>query len=220
MKSKYVVIASGLLLLSCFGAPSFAASENGGSNQTDMPRRSSSSDRIIRRLIIEGSLVNAGYEGGDSSRYSKPNGYSAGALLDLIGTDKLVLETGALYRQLGTNIDNGLKNNTWTANYISVPVSAKYYFNGQENTSLYLKAGAMGSTLISNNTYYATPTTQIGARSWETAVLAGLGLKLNLSAETDLMLEADYNRALDSLFADSSLYRSDLAATLGFAVNL
>lgn len=214
------VILFTLISLGCLSNPAFGASEDGGNNQTDISRQSSSPARAVRRIIIEGSLVNAGYEGGDSSRYSQPNGYSAGILFDLFGTAKMVLETGALYRQLGTTIDNGLGSNSLTANYISVPVSAKYYFNGQENTSLYMKAGAMGSTLISNNTYYATPTTQIGARAWETALLAGLGLKFNLGANSDLLVEADYTRALDSLFAGSSVYRSDLSAALGLAFNL
>src|SRR5947209_5714552 len=64
-------------------------------------------NRVFRRIIFEGSLINAGFDGGDASRYSKPNGFNAGALLDLLGTGDLVLETGAMYRQLGTTVDNG-----------------------------------------------------------------------------------------------------------------
>ncbi|OFZ11210.1 MAG: hypothetical protein A2Z20_11005 [Bdellovibrionales bacterium RBG_16_40_8] len=67
---------------------------------------------------------------------------------------------------------------------------------------------------------YVTPTTQIGARSWETAFLGGLGIKFNLSPATDLLLEADYSRSIDSVFNNASVYRSDLSAALGLAVNL
>ena len=205
-----------VLFLGTFAKPVYAQ----GTNEAGARRDSSSPDRLVRRVIVEGAFINAGYQGADTTRYSKPNGYDAGVLFDLFGNAGMVLETGVLYRQLGTTYDNGLGSNSFTANYISVPVSAKYYFNGQENTSLYMKAGVMGSTLISNNTMYATPTTQIGAQAWETALLAGLGVKFNLSSASDLLIEADYNRALDSLFADSSVYRSDLSAALGVAINL
>jgi opacity protein-like surface antigen len=170
--------------------------------------------------MVEASLSNIGFQGDDSTRYSSANGYSAGALVDLLGTSNLVLETGVLYRQLGTTYKNGLGDNRFTANYISVPISAKYYFSGQEVTSLYLKAGVMGSTLISDNTVYATPTTRIGARSWETAFLAGVGVKVNLSDVSDLIVEGDYSRSIESVFNNASIYRSDLSAALGFAVNL
>jgi len=192
----------------------------GGVSETTAPRQASSPERFFRRLIVEGALVNAGTEGGDISRYSKPNGYSAGVLFDLLGTQELVLETGVLYRQFGTTVENSFGDNSFTANYISVPVSAKYYFNGQENTSPYLKAGAMGSTLISNNTIYASRTLQLGPNAWETALLAGLGIKVNLTSSSDLLIEADYTRSLDSVFTNQNVYRSDLGAALAVAVNL
>ncbi len=190
------------------------------SETSTQPRQEPSSGRFLRRLIIEGSLVNAGYQGGDTSRYKKPNGYSAGLLLDLVGTANLVIETGVLYRQLGTSLENSVEDRDFTANYISVPVSAKYYFGGQEGTSLYAKAGVMGSTLISNNSLYTTPTTKIGARRWETSLLAGLGFKLNVATATDVLVEADYARAFESVFPDTDIYRSDFSGTLGLAFAL
>ena len=190
------------------------------SSQTSIGYQSRSEDRFVRRIIVEGSLANAAYQGDQSSRYTKPNGYSAGVLLDLLGSRDVVLETGAMYRQFGTTYNNGLGDNTFTANYISVPIDAKFYLSGQEVTSLYLKAGFLGSTLISNNTMYATPTSQFGARSWETAFLGGLGAKFNLTSSTDLLVEVDYSRSIDSVFNDTTVYRSDLSAALGFAMNL
>ena len=206
-------------LLSC-ASPSAFGADYGASTEISVINENRDQDRFFRRVIFEGSLANAGYQGDGSSRYSNPNGYSAGVLLDLLGHGGLVLETGAMYRQLGTTYNNGVGDNKFTANYISIPVDVKYYFSGQETTSLYLKAGVMGSTLISNNTMYSTPTTQIGARSWETAFLGGLGVKFNLSSATDLLLEADYSRSIDSVFNDANVYRSDISAALGLAINL
>ena len=216
-KNGFMILVYSFLSFTSF--PAFCA-DDGGSTETTVANENRSPDRFFRRIIVAGSLANAGYQGGDSTRYSRPNGYSAGVLLDILGSGGLVLETGALYRQFGTTYDNGLGSNTFTANYISVPVDAKYYFSGQETTSLYLKAGVMGSSLISNNTMYATPTTQIGASAWETALLGGLGVKFNLSSATDFLLEADYSRSIDSVFNGASVYRSDLSAAVGLAVNL
>ncbi len=196
------------------------AEESGGSSQASITNSARSPDRFFRRLIFEASFANAGYEGQDSPRYSRPNGYHAGLLFDLLGTGGLVLETGALYRQFGTTYNNGLAENDFTANYISIPIDAKYYLSGQEATSLFIKAGVMGSTLISNNTMYSTPTNQIGARSWETAFLVGAGVKFNLTGATDLLFEVGYNRSIDSVMNNVDIYRSDLSAALGLALNL
>ncbi len=59
----------------------------------------------------------------------------------------------------------------------------------------------MGSTLISENTMYTTPSTQIGAKSWETAFLVGAGFKINISTSADLLLEANYNRSIEEELA-------------------
>ena len=200
--------------------PTISLAATTGSSESTNTNDSSNPNRIVRRVILEGSLTNAGYDGGQASRYSKANGYAVGALFDLLGSGSLVLEMGVLYRQLGTTIDNGLGNNDFTANYISVPASLKYYLSGQERTSLYLKAGVLGSTLISGNQIYITPTTHVGARSWETSFLAGVGLKVDLTQKTGLIGEVDYNRATDSIFPGSDIYRSDITGTLGLALNL
>lgn len=221
MKSIYSSIYLTVLVFS-FVANCAHAEEEGaaGTSEEEASQRSTSSSRFFRRFIVEGSMVNAGYEGNESSRYTKPNGFSVGALLDLLGSANLVLETGAVYRQLGTTVNDGLADNSFTANYISVPVSAKYYFSGQEASSFYIKGGVMGSTLISDNTIFTSPTTQIGARSWEAAFLAGIGYKFALASVTDALLEVDYNRSISSVFPDMDIYRSDITGTLGFAFNL
>ena len=218
-KSSFVYATAALSFLACL-APSLSLAAEEGRSEATNTRESPTSGRIIRRVIFEGSLTNAGYEGGQASRYSKANGYAAGALFDLLGGGNLVLETGLLYRQIGTSVDNGVNHDDFTGHYLSVPASLKYYFSGQEHTSIYIKGGVMGSTLVSGNQIYTTPTSKIGARSWETSFLAGLGLKLDLSPMTGIVAEADYNRAVDSIFPDSNIYRSDFSGTLGLALNL
>jgi opacity protein-like surface antigen len=214
-KLKVVMSVAALTFLSVS-----ALAQEETTTRTSVTGESRAPDRFVRRIMVEGSLANAGYQGDTEGRYSKPNGYTAGILADLIGSDKMVLETGVLYRQFGTDYASGIGPNTFTANYISVPLAAKYYFRDQEETSFYMKGGVMGSTLISDNRLYETATSQFGARAWETAFLVGLGMKFNLTAATDLLVEADYSRSIDSVFNNYSVYRSDISGALGLAINL
>ena len=204
----------------CISSVCHGATDVDGSNTATTDSAYRDADRTFRRLIPEVSLANAGYEGGDSTRYSSPNGFAAGFMVDLFGKENLVMELGALYRQFGTTYSNGVLNNKYTADYISIPLTAKYYFSGQEVTSFFLKAGVMGSTLVSKNSTYQTPTTQIGARSWETAFVAGLGGKISMTDRTDFVIEADYSRSIDSVLNGANVYRSDLSGVLGVAINL
>lgn len=220
LRNTPLVLSALLFSFICTGSVARAADDSTGTTQGQVTTESHNSDRFFRRIMAEAAYSNVGFQGDNTSRYSQPNGYTAGILLDIIGTGNWVMELGALYRQFGTNYNNGLGNNSFTANYISVPIDAKYYFSGQEGTSLYIKAGAMGSTLTSNNTLYATPTTQVGARQWETAFLGGVGCKIGLNDTTDLLIEGDYSRSIDSVFDGSNVYRSDISAGAGVSVNL
>ena len=93
MKKNY-----GFLFLALAFGMSFSigalAQENSGSSQSTITSEGRSPDRFLRRVIFEGALANAGYQGDNTDRYSKPNGYSAGAVVDLLGSQNLVLETG------------------------------------------------------------------------------------------------------------------------------
>ncbi len=173
-------------------------------------------DGFFRRIFVTASLMSAGYAGDDAERYTEPNGFSAGFLFDLAGQESFVLESGLLYRKLGNRVTDGFLGADYSGQYLSIPFAAKYYFGGQEATSLYVKGGLMGSLLVAENNTLLSP----GARSWETAFLAGLGYKVALARTTDLIVELDYTRALSSIFPGSSVYRSDLSAALGVGVDL
>jgi hypothetical protein len=218
MKFKLAVVAA----ISLLSAVSFGASENNsGQIQTEAPRRSSSEERIIRRINPQAGLIWSEYRGTDNKVYFGSNGFSAGATLDLFGTQKMVFETGLLYRQRNASADSGFGTTTFTARYLSVPADLKYYFNGQENTSLYIKAGAMGSNLLDSNTTRTVSgsTVNFNADQWELDGITGLGLKFYLSPSTDLFVEADYQRPWSNMFNGNYAY-SALSANAGFGVNL
>jgi opacity protein-like surface antigen len=193
---------------------------NQNSSETSATEYIRESNRTVRRLLVEGSLTNIGYEGKDAARDSKVNGYTVGLLFDLFGSFNFVLETGALYRQLGITIDDRFGDSALPANYVSIPISGKYYFTSQNETSAYLKAGALESAMVSKNISYTKNEKVIKARTWETAMLVGLGIKTKLTSQTDVLFEGDYTRALESMFYDSSVYRSELSATIGIGINL
>ncbi|MDZ4676543.1 MAG: outer membrane beta-barrel protein [Oligoflexia bacterium] len=213
MKFKFILAAVSLMSTVAFGA-----TENSGEVVTDAPRRSSSEERIVRRIIPQAGIIWSEYRGSDNKVYFGREGYSVGALFDLLGTHKMVLETGALYRERGVATDN----TTFRARYISIPVTAKYYLNGQENTSFYLKAGAMGSNLIgsdSTRTVSSNSTVNFTADQWELDGVAGVGMKFVLSQNTDIFIEATYQRPWENLFSGEYAY-SALSGNAGFGINL
>lgn len=175
--------------------------------------------RFVRRVIVEGSRTGMSHQGIDAPQYSNPMGYSTGLVFDIAGKRNFVVELGALYRQEDTTINNGFINDRFRTQYISVPLSAKYYFIDQEFSSPYVKVGAMGSFLVSDNTVTSASAQQVGAQSWETALMGGLGYKVYATTLLDFLVEADYIRGLDSLFPDTNAYRSDLSLGLGVAFN-
>lgn len=223
-KTKLNLATLLVLFSSSYGlAQSYSSEEeeNLGRSSAYMITVPPNENRFFRRIILGGGLINSGYEGADLSRYSRPNGYIAGILLDIIGTKKLVFEVGAQYRELVSNFEaSAAPDSTVVAQYLTVPVNAKYYFNGQNATSLFIKGGVLGSTLLSNNKIYSDQNKEIGPRLWETALQAGMGVKLNLSPYSDLIIEANYNRSVDPIYENSSIFRSDLIANAAVALTL
>ena len=215
---KSILLAVAALVSVC--SLSYAGQE--GSTETTVDRSASSEQRLVRRIIPQADLVYSNYQGDVINR----QGYAVGALVDLGTGYHLVVETGALYRQLNASFNNSFGNTDYTANYISVPASLKWYFSGQENSSLYIKAGAQASTLINQNATYSPGYTgssrDLNGRSWEFAGLGGVGAKLYLSRSSDLILEADYTRATDTLFtnANGNVYDSAFNFGAGVAFNL
>ncbi len=167
-------------------------------------------ERFFRRVILESSIVSSEYNGADAHHYIQPAGYNSGILVDIIGKENLVLETGALYRELLTVVDRDFSNSSIRSSYLVLPATAKYYLDGQEGTSFYCKAGLMG----------ATPTSSLQSNIWELAGFAGLGLKIHAFSDVDFLFEADYSRSFEAIFPDSDVYRSGFGIAVGIAINL
>ncbi len=197
------------------------------SNQSKMrfENRGSSEERLVRRIIPQASIILSDYKGADAPDYLNKNGFSVGALADL-GTDyNLVLETGLLFRQFNAGSQFALWNTNYTNNYLSVPVAAKYYFSGQENTSFYVKGGAMGSTLVSQSTSStpgnAGPIYSVNDQNFEVSALGGFGAKFFISRDTDFVVEGVYTRDVNAIFTNpAGVYIGALNFSAGVTVNL
>jgi len=205
----------------------FAMSQQLTSNEVKLriENRGSSEERFVRRLIPQAAIISSDYRGSDAPYYANRPGFSVGALFDFGPGYNLVGESGVLYRQFSAATQGELGGSVqYTNNYLALPLTAKYYFGGQENTSLYLKAGLMMSTLVSQtaNTSagYSGPIYDVNNRNFELSALGALGGKFYLSPQTDLVIEGAYSRATDSWTNASGIYNAAWNVSAGLAVNL
>ncbi len=150
-------------------------------------------NRFVRRIIPEIGVVIGDVTTKTSSTRT---GLNVGAVTDLLGTKEMVLETGLLYRQLGTS-DNGA---TIALNYLTVPVSAKYYFFGQQATGPYAKAGVTpginvaASATDSSGNNSTSISNQIS--TFDFGFILAAGGKFNVGSQLSIIAEAYYNRGL------------------------
>jgi hypothetical protein len=108
---------------------------------------------------------------------------------------------------MGTSVGN----NSITMNYITVPLAAKYYFGGERETGFYAKGGVVPGI----NVAHSMTTTAQGqsntvdiqdVNTLDFGVLVGVGGKLQLGGNTDLLLEADYVRGITSLYGPNTQF--------------
>src|ERR1700677_4510356 len=110
-------------------------------------------------------------------------GFQGGVTTDLLGSNKWVMETGLLYKQMGASIPIQTGTETWYVNYLQVPILAKYYFLGQAGTTFYGKGGFVPGINVSHSES-GDPTGNndlSGINTFDLEFLLGVGGKLELS---------------------------------------
>lgn len=183
-----------------------------GESTASLPAAESRNDFKPTRILpqIGGALSSITGEGtGDAKNRV---GLHVGATADF-GSSDFVIESGLLYRQLGANAGQG--DSELTANYLSVPVFAKYYFQGFDETSLYVKGGLLASVLVYKE--------QRGGRAindFDFGPSAGIGAKFPAGSSSEFFVEANYYRGLIQLWENGSQYNSSLALMGGFSLAL
>lgn len=213
-----------LIFILCFCFLTVGAFAQENSNTTSTENTASSPHRLVRRIMPQVQLIYSNYQSDATTNYINKQGWGAGALFDFGTAQHLVLESGLLYRELNGGFQNTYGSTTYTFDYLSLPVAAKVYFSGQENTSFYLKAGAMASTQTASNVVYspgyAGSAQSVNGRAWEFAGLGGAGMKFVLTPQSDIFIEADYSRPTDILFTTATGYNAAWNLGAGFGLNL
>lgn len=208
---------------------------------------------LIGRVTPAVSLIFSGFSGVDKNAFASPYkgmrlGTGAGATVD-IGRSNLVLETGLLYQQLGSDISSmpsaGFALVTALSgdpelklDYLAIPIEAKYYFSGQKKSSWYVKGGLMPSFLVSKNAKISsqvfgyqdgsfgwheetTSTSNVPANNIYLPAVIGIGGKMNVSDNIAIILETTYQHSITPIFTDSpSSTLSGLSFTTGLDIDL
>lgn len=182
------------------------------------------SARYVHRVVPQAQVIFPSYQTSGSTSFVAQQGWGVGALVDIGNEPNLVIESGLLYRQL----NGGTKDTTGAADYsfsyLSLPVSAKYYFTGQDATSFYVKGGGIASTLTSSNVDYspgyAGPPRSIRGRNFELSLALGVGAKYIMTRNADLYLEGNYTRPMDNILQSRSGLTSAWSLGAGVGFNL
>ncbi|MCC6277825.1 MAG: PorT family protein [Oligoflexia bacterium] len=223
-----------LLVSSAQAAPSSKAAITDGpgskASQIETNTPSTASEAKISRMIPHVGLLLSSYTGIDGAGAETKTGFEVGALVDL-GRQKTVFETGVLYRQMGAYSVAAIGGDTISsgieADYLSVPLNAKYYVHGQNQTSLVLKGGIAPSYLISqrakssnmNGLSGSTEDTRLSR--FDLGLIMGVGGRLLTGEKSSLLLEATYYRGLTNAFeTTNNAYNAAFGFSAGFAVEM
>ncbi len=182
---------------------------------------------VITTVIPQAGVVLATFVGDNTSGTTTHTGLNIGALADF-GRSNLQLESGLLYRQLGTKMSSRGVDASFDMNYISIPFMAKYNFSGFDTNTAYLKIGAVPAFAVSRSvtakagSISATVDVADETNSFDIGVGGGLGGKFNVSPGMAFVVEADYIRGLTKLNSKGgdSIYNSDLSISAGLGIEL
>jgi hypothetical protein len=211
-----------LLILTSFVISAQAKAEEGydssGESSTVLPFAEGESGYQPSRILpqVGGALSTVVGDRTGEAR-NKP-GLQVGVTADFGSTD-FVFESGLLYRQMGSDVRDGAGE--LTANYLSIPVFAKYYFQGVNETSLYVKGGVLTSVLVHKEEkigYGVTSGPRINDFDFGPAV--GVGAKFPAGTSSEFFVEANYYRGLIQLWENTTQYNSSLAFMGGFSLAL
>jgi hypothetical protein len=163
-------------------------------------------------------------------------GIGAGARLD-IGRGDFVFETGIMYRQMGGvgyiySKDEAAEKHLTSQvaaeielNYISIPLMAKYYFNGRENASFYAHGGLQPSILIyrearPQDTNAPAVLDLSSVSDFDLVASVGMGFHIELNETTMMVFEGNYLRGLTSTMTNMPVYTQGFQGTIGLGILL
>jgi hypothetical protein len=181
-------------------------------------------DKNVARFIPHVALTATSFVGADAEPYRAKSGLAAGILADLGRESNLVLETGVLYREAGAVSDSTIRPTNVFLRYVSVPAAMKYYFNGSQNTSAFLKLGVLPSILVGRDITVplvaAAPTAHLDTYTFDIGAFAGFGSKFMITESADFSIEGVYSRSFTGLAANQELFNTGLQISAGLGLAL
>ncbi len=161
----------------------------------------------ILKFGIKGGVNYANFTGKDISS-DAISSFHFGATAELRLSEKLAIQPELLYSTVGANYDNTIGDITKEIKsklgYIAIPVLAKINLN----RSITLEAGPQFSFLMSKKNEFKPGDTN----SYETAIVAGLGLQLTNS----IFIQARYGFGLTKVAENSNVKNAVGQLSLGF----
>ena len=228
------------ILMTIFGATSAFAqyvpgspqyySQSGANAQAQQPQqevRSTSysksySDSPVSRVIPQLGLTIATVAGEKVKDADSTTRASAGATVDF-GHSDFVLESGALYRQMGASASEGGETFTLTLDYLSIPLLAKYYVNGvSSSAAFFVKGGLQPGLLVRKKAELKSGSSSqstndiSGISSTDIPVLVGAGGKFAAAQNMSIIVEGNYSRGLTKInTSGTGIYNSVVGLTAG-----
>jgi len=177
----------------------------------------------IQRITPQVGFSIAGVTGPNTGFKGSTGGFVGGATLDL-GNRDFVFETGLLYRQAGASSGTF----TLTADYLSVPLLAKFFINGSSApASFFIRAGVMPSMLVRENVSVKFSGDSYNIRdaqlvnSFDLPGVVGLGSKFSAGSSTEFVISADLMRSLIKVNrGPGTVYHQGIALMSGVAILL
>lgn len=201
------------------------------------PKSGYGSRHTVSQLTTELNLTGSILDGQSTQNLDgQRNGIGAGVRLD-IGRTEFVFETGLQYRQMGgitylyteelareKGITDRLEADL-ELNYLSVPLMAKYYFNGRSNPSFYSRIGLQPSFLLFKearlrNSKATSVIDYSHISEFELTGAAGVGFQIPINDTTLAVFEGTYLRGLTSVFDNTALYNNGFSGTFGLGILL
>jgi hypothetical protein len=205
--------------------------DNGNSNSSVSAKahiKAQAESSFVSRVIPQASLLVTSLSISDSqanSFWQNKVGYSLGATVDL-GPSQLVLETGLLYRAMGSKGSEGGFTETVNDNYLAVPVIGKFYFAEPKGNAVYLKGGFIPQYLVSKSVSI-DPSLPISGEpeinTFDLEWTVGGGYKLALNESNSLFFDLSYSKGMTTIDGSSNpgtVYNTALMFTTGFGFDL
>lgn len=166
---------------------------------------------------------------------SPDTGMTVGALVDVQApmNKNLFLQTGVLYNQFGTKVDdvqvtNGVRARGLRINltYLNIAAIAKYNIVSTDQNSVFVKAGVIPGVIVAKEfrgsaegiTFSRSGVPDL--KQYDLPFIIGGGARIPFQKEYGLMLEAAYVRSIFDTFGNSNAKNDGFVATAGINIAL